>query len=111
MQNRAASPASEANESTSQSIELTGERWAFKHAMAGQRRGAVESPPHQHGARHFERYPIPYALETDWPVGAAGFEPLHAGIEIRQDSQLGAAGFEPLHIRIGISQDSQPGGR
>ena len=20
---------------------------------------------------------IPYALETDWPVGAAGFEPLH----------------------------------
>jgi hypothetical protein len=26
---------------------------------------------------HFERDPIPYALETDWPVGAAGFEPLH----------------------------------
>jgi hypothetical protein len=22
----------------------------------------------------FERDPIPYALETDWPVGAAGFE-------------------------------------
>jgi hypothetical protein len=40
---------------------------------------------------HFERDPIPYALETDWPVGAAG--------------------FEPLHIRIGICQDSQPGGR
>ncbi len=37
------------------------------------------------------RDPIPYALETDWPVGAAG--------------------FEPLHIRIGIRQDSQPGGR
>ena len=34
---------------------------------------------------------IQYALETDWPVGAAG--------------------FEPLHIRIGICQDSQPGGR
>jgi hypothetical protein len=45
MQNRAASPAREANESTSQSIELTGERWAFKHVMAGQRRVAVESPP------------------------------------------------------------------
>jgi hypothetical protein len=30
---------------------------------------------------HFERVPIPYALETDWPVGAAGFEPLH--LEIR----------------------------
>ena len=24
-----------------------------------------------------KRDPIPYALETDWPVGAAGFEPLH----------------------------------
>ncbi len=33
----------------------------------------------------------PYALETDWPVGAAG--------------------FEPLHFRIGIGQDSQPWGR
>src|SRR6476659_8876918 len=32
-------------------------------------------------SRHFERDPIPYALETDWPVGAAGFEPLH--LEIR----------------------------
>ena len=40
---------------------------------------------------NFELDPIPYALETDWPVGAAG--------------------FEPLHIRIGICQDSQPGGR
>jgi hypothetical protein len=28
-------------------------------------------------SRHFERDPIPYALETDWPVGAAGFEPVH----------------------------------
>ena len=37
----------------------------------------------------WERDPIPYALETDWPVGAAGFEPLHSGIEIRQDSQPG----------------------
>ncbi len=26
---------------------------------------------------HFERDPIPYALDTDWPVGAAGFEPVH----------------------------------
>ena len=30
---------------------------------------------------HFERDSIPYALESDWPVGAAGFEPLH--LEIR----------------------------
>ena len=34
----------------------------------------------QRGA-HFERDPIPYALDMDWPVGAAGFEPLH--LEIR----------------------------
>jgi hypothetical protein len=26
---------------------------------------------------HFERDPIPYALETDWPVGAAGVELPH----------------------------------
>ena len=26
---------------------------------------------------HFERDPIPYALETDWPVEAAGFEHTH----------------------------------
>ncbi len=35
------------------------------------------------------RDPIPYALETDWPVGAAGFEPLHIGIGISPDSQPG----------------------
>jgi hypothetical protein len=28
-------------------------------------------------SRHFERDPISYALETDWPVGAGGLEPLH----------------------------------
>jgi hypothetical protein len=47
---------------------------------------------------HFERAAIPYALETDWPVGAAGFEPLHLRIRIREDSPLGAAGFEPTHL-------------
>jgi hypothetical protein len=26
---------------------------------------------------HFERDPIPYALDTDWLVGAAGFELPH----------------------------------
>ncbi len=74
----------------------------------------------------FERDPIPYALDTDWPVGAAGFEPLH--LEIRSaelhllfatkhahgaldaecrfpyaldtDWPVGAAGFEPPHFRI-----------
>jgi hypothetical protein len=40
--------------------------------------------PLQPISRHFERDPISYALETDWPVGAAGFEPLHFRIEIRQ---------------------------
>jgi len=52
-----------------------------------------------------------YALETDWPVGAGGFEPLHLRIRIREDSQPGAAGFEPLHLRIEIYHDSQPGGQ
>jgi hypothetical protein len=49
-------------------------------------------------SRHFERDPIPYALETDWPLGAAGFEPLHFRIGIREDSQPGAAGFEHTHL-------------
>jgi hypothetical protein len=40
------------------------------------------------------RDPIQYALETDWPLEAGGFEPLHFRIGIREDSQPGAAGFE-----------------
>ena len=43
---------------------------------------------------------IPYALETDWPVEAGGFEPLHFRIGIREDSQPGAAGLEPLHLDL-----------
>ena len=42
-------------------------------------------------SRHFERDPIPYALETDWPVGAAG---------VRTSA-----------YRIGICQTSAQGGR
>jgi hypothetical protein len=34
-------------------------------------------------SRHFERDPIPYALETDWPVGAVGLEPLHCEVSDR----------------------------
>jgi len=33
-----------------------------------------EMPPFQ---RHFERDAIPYTLDLDWPVGAAGFEPVY----------------------------------
>jgi hypothetical protein len=47
---------------------------------------------------------IPYALETDWPVGAGGFEPLHSRIGIGQDSQprrrssnLRTRESDPLH--------------
>ena len=32
-------------------------------------------------SRHFEHSPLRYALETDWLVGAAGFEPLHLKIK------------------------------
>ncbi len=45
---------------------------------------------------------MPYALETDWPVGAGGFEPLHLRIEFAKDSQPGAGGLEPLHFGIEI---------
>jgi hypothetical protein len=45
MQNRAALPARESYESTTQAIELTGARWAFKSAMAARPRVAVESLP------------------------------------------------------------------
>jgi hypothetical protein len=44
---------------------------------------------------------IPYALETDWPLGAAGFETLHLHYANSQGSQARAGGFEPLHFRIG----------
>jgi hypothetical protein len=47
---------------------------------------------------HFERDPIPYALETDWPVGTAGLETLHFRIGVRQDSQLGAGGLNMQEI-------------
>ena len=37
-------------------------------------------------------------VETDWPVEAGEFEPLHFRIGIREDSQPGAAGFELTHL-------------
>jgi hypothetical protein len=46
----------------------------------------------------FERDPIPYALETDWPVGAAGFEALHLRIGIGPDSQFGAGESNHAHL-------------
>jgi hypothetical protein len=55
------SPASEANESTTQAIELTGARWAFKHAVAAQRRAAVESLPRI--SDNLPTYPHP-----SWPA-------------------------------------------
>ncbi len=51
-------------------------------------------------SRHFERDPIPYALETDWPVGAAGFEPLHIRIEICQDFSARGTGLELVHLEL-----------
>ena len=45
----------------------------------------------RHEIEHQMTRQIDDALETDWPAGAAG--------------------FEPLHIRIGICRNSQPGGQ
>ena len=47
---------------------------------------------------HFERNSISYALETDWPVEGAGFEPLHSGIEIRQEFSAWGGGISNLCI-------------
>jgi hypothetical protein len=49
---------------------------------------------------HFERDPIPYALETDWPVEAAGFEPLHLMRTCTKTLRLGG------RIRTSASQNS-----
>ena len=51
---------------------------------------------------HFERDSIPYALETDWPVGAAGLEPLHIRIGICEDSQPWGAGLELAHLELKV---------
>jgi hypothetical protein len=41
--------------------------------------GGALGPSHysRPGSLSDSRDPIPYALETDWPVGAGGFEPVH----------------------------------
>jgi hypothetical protein len=39
-------------------------------------------------------------IETDWPVGAARFEPLHIRIGICQDSRPGGAGLELAHLEL-----------
>jgi hypothetical protein len=72
-----------------QTIRLRDRHWNPTSVASFRRRRP--SPYERNAAisRHFERDPISYALETDWPVGAAGFEPPHSGIEIRQDSSLG----------------------
>ena len=64
-----------------QTIRLRDRHWNPTSVASFRRRRP--SPYERNAAisRHFERDPIPYALETDWPVGAAGFEPLH--LEIR----------------------------
>jgi hypothetical protein len=67
-------------------------------AMQTMQHGIPARCRRQHSHRLcFERDPIPYALETDWPVEAAGFETLHFRIGVRQDPQLGAGAFEHAH--------------
>jgi hypothetical protein len=55
-------------------------------------------------SQHFEREPIPYALEIDWPPGAAGFEPLHLRIAMHEDSPPGGSGLELAHLEIASAQ-------
>ncbi len=43
-----------------------------------QQRGMTASSTAIDGGQHADS--IQYALETEWPVGAAGFEPLHIEI-------------------------------
>ena len=57
-------------------------RWSSSASLPGFNWGATINAGFLNSQRAFrgwERDPIPYALETDWPVGAAGFEPLHFG--------------------------------
>src|SRR6476469_1174145 len=64
-------------ERRNQTIRLRDRHWN-PAAIASFRRRRPD--PYERNAAmswHFERDPIPYALETDWPVGAGGFEPLH----------------------------------
>ena len=64
-----------------QTIRLRDRHWNPTSVASFRRRRP--SPYERNAAisRHFERDPISHALETDWPVGAAGFEPLHLEIE------------------------------
>jgi hypothetical protein len=52
--------------------------------------------------RSFERDPIPYALETDWPIGAAGFKPLYLQIrsaELHRGLRESGPSVEGLIVR------------
>src|SRR4051794_29469431 len=62
-------------------VELTGTPKGLNARCPYRRNGAI--------SRHFERDPIPYALDSDWPVGAGEFEPLHLKIGIAKTLSLG----------------------
>src|SRR3954447_9098889 len=70
-----------------QTIRLRDRHWNPRSVVRRRR----PSPYERNAAisRHFEREPIPYALETDWPVEAAGFEPLHLRSEFTKTLSLG----------------------
>ena len=90
-----------------QTIRLRDRHWNPTSVASFRRRRP--SPYERNAAisRHFERDPIPYVLETDWPVEAAGFEHLHSRIGIaktlssrRQDSNLCILKSDLLHFGV-----------
>jgi hypothetical protein len=61
---------------------------------------------------HFERDAIPYALETDWPAEAGGFEPLHFGIRsaaVDHGLRLSSGRHDKLQLRCVGSNPAAPG--
>ncbi len=84
-------------------VSLSGYAWPKARRLDGERSSKLpRCASSSYTVREIEYLsrarPDSYALDSDWPVEAGGFEPLHFRIGIREDSQPGAAGFELTHL-------------